>query len=147
MNNFRDLTHKMFSCFLLVGCLDYLNEWLQHTLFLNEFEWITLAKVPEWDEIDKTARMMIDKGFFNLESHQQLFHVCTFLKAYMTDAKITEFNDTKTPIAERWTDFFKSSKDKINCEPLIQIVSYILAIPGYHSNCFYDFFLNTLFYV
>lgn len=131
----------------LVGCLDYLNEWLQHTLFLKDFEWIALAKSLEWNEIDKTSRNLIDKGFFKLESHQPLFHVFTFLKAYMTDAKISEFNDTKTPIAKRWIDFFKSAKDKINCEPLIQIVSYVLAIPGHYSKCFYKFFVNTLFYV
>lgn len=118
----------------LVGCLDYLSEWLQHAVFLGEFSWIALERAPEWKDIDKTARSLIDKEFFKLEDHQRLFHVQTFLRAYMTDAKIAEYTSMKTPIAERWIDFFKNAKDKIDCGPLIRIVSYILTIPGKDPN-------------
>lgn len=117
-----------------------MREWLQHAQVLNEFSWIALDKTPEWEDIDKTARKLIDQGFFKLENHQKLFHVQTFLRAYMTETKIAEYKEMKTPIAERWVDFFKNAKDKINCEPLIQIVAYILAIPGIFPDYFCSYF-------
>lgn len=93
--------------------MEYLHEWLQHTQFLNDFGWISLDKVPDWNEIDKTARDLIQKGFFAIENHQRLFHAASFLKAYLTQSKIDELNALKTPIASRWIEFFNSTKDKI----------------------------------
>lgn len=110
--------------------MEYLDEWLQHAQFLDDYSWIGLNKVPEWTDIDKTSRDLISKGFFSADEHQHLFHASTFLKAYMTKSKIDEFNALKTPIANRWTEFFINVKDKVKCEPLIRIVSYILTIPG-----------------
>lgn len=72
--------------FIIVGCLEYLHDWLQHTQLFNDFGWITLNTVPEWNDIDKTARDLIQKGFLPVEKHQPLFHASTFLKAYMTQS-------------------------------------------------------------
>lgn len=108
-----------------------MNDWLQHARLLNDFSWIALAAPPVWNDIDKTARALVEKGVFQAENHQKLFHAFGYLKAYVNEAKITEFDATKMSISDRWVDFFrKCDKDNINVEELDRIVSYVMAIPG-----------------
>lgn len=113
------------------SCSEYLILWLQHADFLAEFNWIALNKTPEWDEINKTARLLIEKGLFAKEQHQKLFHNVGVLKASMHNDQILEYSKQKLSIVDRWVHFFnKCAKENYDCEALITIVSYVLTIPG-----------------
>lgn len=111
-------------------CLDYLKLWLQHTQFLKEFHWITLDKPIKWTDVNKTALLLIDKGFFKSENHQKLFHAYGFFKRYANEIKIAEYEKEKMKISDRWRDVFAALKKEVDCEPLIDLVSFVLTIPG-----------------
>lgn len=108
-----------------------MEDWLKHTAFFKQFDWITLEKVPEWKDIDTTARTLIQEGFFERESHQALFHCFDVLKQYLTDDVIlkhkTDKKNFKT-IVQRWDHFFKHATEDVT--PLATIVAYILTLPG-----------------
>lgn len=119
------------KCNSIDDCLEYLDEWMQHVQFLKQFEWILLDKPPVWDEIDKSARALIEKGIFPAENHQRLFHNFGILRANMNDAQIAENKHEKLSIGDRWVKFFKKcANEDYNCNELIRIVSYVLTIPG-----------------
>lgn len=104
---------------------------MQHLQFLRQFEWISLKKTPEWNEIDKSARVLIDKGIFPAEQHQRLFHNFGILSANMNEFQIAENNKEKLKIGDRWVKFFKKcAGEGYNCDPLIRLVSYVLSIAG-----------------
>lgn len=107
--------------------------WMQHTEIFKQFEWISLEKVPDWTDIDTTARFLIQEGFFERDQHQTLFHSFELLKKYLTDDVISKHKNrtkgNKIPIDQRWNGFFKSTDDE-DVAPLSKIVSYILTIPG-----------------
>lgn len=120
-----------YDFFYTESCSEYLTLWLQHVQFLKEFNWFSLDNTPEWSEIDKTARLLIEKGFFAKEKHQKLFHNFGMLKACMHNDQILEYSKRKLSIVDRWVDFFKKcAKEYYDCEPLITIASYVLTIPG-----------------
>lgn len=111
--------------------MEYLDEWMQHLRFLKQFEWMSLSKPPVWDEIDKSARYLIEKGIFPAEKLQQLFHNYGILSANINNVKIAEHNEKKLTVGERWVDFFKKcSEEDYNCDAMIRIVCYVLSIPG-----------------
>lgn len=119
----------------LESCLDYLVPWLKHTERLAEFNWILLDCVPKWNDIDKSSRILMEKGMFDSQNHQSLFHTYDTLKNYMNEEKIAEFKNqkSKTPksIATIWVEFFKAMENlSIDVTPLAQIVSYALSIAG-----------------
>lgn len=121
------------SCFFLCteNCAEYLTLWLQHVQFLKEFNWISLDNSPEWNDIDKTARLMMEKGLFAKEDHQKLFHNFGILEATMNKDQILKYTNRKLSIVDRWVDFFsKCADENYDCGPLITIVSYVLTIPG-----------------
>lgn len=68
---------------------------MQHVQFLKQFEWISLDRPPVWDDIDKSARILIEKGIFPAEKHQRLFHNCGILSANMNAAQIREIKEKK----------------------------------------------------
>lgn len=122
-------------CFSIIfhteNCSEYLVLWLQHVQFLKEFNWVSLDKTPEWSQIDKVARQMVEKGLFEKDQHQQLFHNFGVLEASMNKDQLNDYCERKVSIVDRWVEFFKKcDKENYNCKPLIRIVSYVLTIPG-----------------
>lgn len=117
---------------------------MQHLRFLKQFEWISLNKPPVWEKIDKSVRVLIEKGIFSAEKHQQLLHNFGILSANMNTVKIAENNEKKLSIGQRWVDFFKKCKEQdYNCDALIHLVSYILSIPG-KTNYLFTLDINIL---
>lgn len=134
MKNRKKIFILVFFQFL-ESCLDYLVPWMKHTEKLADFNWISLDCVPKWSEIDKSSRILMEKGMFDSQNHQSLFHTFDTLKNYMDEEKIAEFKNqkSKTPksIATVWVEFFKAMKNlAIDVTPLERIVSYALSIPG-----------------
>lgn len=74
---------------------------MQHLQFLKQFGWILLDKPPVWDEIDKSARGLIEKGIFPREKHQQLFHNYGILSANINDAQIAQNKEMNLTVSER----------------------------------------------
>lgn len=113
--------------------MEYMDVWMQHSGLFKQFEWISLEEVPDWKDVDTTARLLIQEGFFDREQHQALFHSFDHLKKYLTDDVITKHKDrskeNKTTVEQRWNIFFKSTNDD-DVAPLAKIVAYILTIPG-----------------
>lgn len=104
---------------------------MQNLRFLQQFEWMSLNKPLVWDEINKSAHHLIERGIFPAEKHVQLLHNYGILNANVNNVKIAEYNEKKLTIGERWVDFFKKcSEQDYNCDALIHIVSYVLSIPG-----------------
>lgn len=118
---------------------------MQHVQFLKQFEWILLDKPPVWDEIDQSARILIEKDIFPAENHQRLFHNYGILRAIMNDAQIAENEREKLSIGDRWVKFFKKcAKEDHNCNELIRIVSNVLTIPGIEKEMFKNTFDSSL---
>lgn len=90
-----------------VGCLEYLEEWLQHVQFLKRFSWISLNETPEWVDVDRTARLLIEKRIFQKDQHQELFHAYGYMKANMNEAQIADYKKRNVTVSERWVEFFK----------------------------------------
>lgn len=59
--------------------MDYLEEWLKPTEKLAEFNWILLESIPQWKDIDKSSRILIEKEMFDTQKHQKLFHAFNYL--------------------------------------------------------------------
>lgn len=104
---------------------------------MSDFNWVLLNNVPEWNDIDKSCRILIEKGMFDSQKHQQLFHNFDYLKKYMDEERINQFKvkNSKTnkpmPIADRWVEFFNAMENlAVDCSPLAEIVSYALSMPG-----------------
>lgn len=125
---------QIFSFFEYIsidGCLEYLDLWMQHVQFLKQFEWVSLDRPLVWTEIDQSARVLIEKGIFPAEKHQQLFHNFGILNANVNEVQIAENKANKLKTGERWVNFFKKCDEQnYKCDALIQLVSYILSIPG-----------------
>lgn len=127
----------MYFLRFLENCLDYLNKWTKPTEKLAEFNWVLLDEIPRWTQIDKSCRTLIEKGLFDSQKHQRLFHSFDCLQKYMDDEKIKQFQtkNAKTnkpmPIADRWIEFFTAMDSlSMDCTALAEIVSYALSIPG-----------------
>lgn len=104
---------------------------MANTEKLAEFNWILLESAPKWIDIDKTSRILIEKGFFDSQKHQQLFHSFDYLKQYMNDERIDDFKKQSKPVVERWVEFFNAMKSlAVDYTPLDKLVSYVLTIPG-----------------
>lgn len=138
----------LFSVEFLESCLDYLGTWMQNTKHLAAFDWVLLQKIPEWNDIDKCCRILIEKGLFDVQKHQKLFHAFDYLKNYMDQEKIdqirNEKNDKKIKkkkfIATYWAEFFTAMENSsIDCTPLDEIVSYALSISGNLLSSLRDF--------
>lgn len=111
---------------------------MKHTKKLAEFNWVLLESVPKWNDVDKSSRILIEKGMFDSEKHQKLFHAFGFLEKYMDEGRINGIvqlenkkNEKPKSIEKHWVDFFNAMDNLgIDCTPLDEIVSYALAIPG-----------------
>lgn len=90
----------------LQNCLEYLDEWTKQMQFVKQFDWILLNEPVEWDDLNKTARMLMEKKIFPEEMHQQLCNNFGILKASVNQAQIIDFNDMKLTVSERWLHFF-----------------------------------------
>lgn len=90
-----------------------------------------METTPQWKDIDISSRILIEKEMFDQQKHQKLFHAFDYLKDYMDDERIKEYNRKSKPVVERWVAFFNHMHDLgIDCTPLDEIVSYVLTIPG-----------------
>lgn len=81
-------------------------------------------------DIDCTARLLTEKGFFNENDHQKLFNCFDYLKQYCDDDKLNAWKQTKSTTEQRWVEFFTQMNENHDCDQLIQLVSYALGIPG-----------------
>lgn len=114
---------------------------MKHTEKLAEFSWVLLETVPKWNDVDKSSRVLIEKGMFDSNKHQKLFHAFGFLEKYMDEDRIKEIvqhkvkklkrNEKRKSIAMYWVDFFEAmEKLAVDYTPLDELVSYALSNPG-----------------
>lgn len=89
-----------------------------------------MKKCPKWEDIDHTARSLIEKRFFDENDHQKLFNCYDYLKQYCDEDKLNSWTQNKSTTEQRWVEFFTHMNENFDCDPLIQLVSYALAIPG-----------------
>lgn len=109
-------------------CIEYTDGWLENCKQLLDFDWVNLNECPTWDNVNRTAHYLIEKGLFSEDKHQTLFNRFDYLKNYCTEEKIKEWK--KTSVEERWVDFFTYMNDVCECESIELLVSYALTIPG-----------------
>lgn len=105
--------------------------------FVKQFDWIALDKPVEWNDLNKTAGLLMEKGIFPAEMHAKLCSNYGVLNANVNAAQIAEYKEKKLTVSERWVGFFKKcAKEGFDYKPLAIIVSYILTIPGNFIYCY-----------
>ncbi|KAF2896975.1 hypothetical protein ILUMI_09199 [Ignelater luminosus] len=71
------------------------------------FEWTDLNQCVEWENVQKTLKLISEHFTANDIDESALFGEITLIKNYATEQKIKEWQEMKTLIDLRWVEIFK----------------------------------------
>lgn len=100
--------------------------------FFSLLAWVALDHPPEWAVIEVSAKFIATKGRFDMMANDtELCDQVTALKKYVTTDKIQEWEENEVSTDKRWVEcFHRLAKLKIPYDHILNIVSYILCLPG-----------------
>lgn len=113
------------------NCLDYLNLWSAQFKEINCFEWTELKNVPEWNAVQSCISFMSERFPTHIIDENLLFDEVTYLKKYVTDEKITGWDNRNVPLELKWLEVFNFFKEQhIPFRNILKAVEFSLCLPG-----------------
>lgn len=127
-----NVAEKMKNAFVEVykNCLVYLDKWTGHYDELKVFQWMTLDKLPKWDDVAGCLEYLDEKGVKVNESllFDQVSNLSSFLES---NGDGEDFR--KLHAVHKWTKYFQSVVPSA-CSELLKIAQYFFAIPSQNAN-------------
>lgn len=113
-------------CLNLDTSIDYLKRWTAQFSAVKSFNWALLNDVPQWVQIENTYKNSLDKrAFTDKDSDVALFDQFGFLMKFLTDEKVQQWKQNKTPFDLRWVEIFKHfDKNNVAYQLLANMVQY-----------------------
>ena len=112
-------------------CIDYLSLWLENFNVVSAFNWVLLKEMPQWNDIE-TAFTHINNSFDQWKIDETtLYDEYVLLKKFITDEKITHWNQVNAASSDRWVEVFVHfEKQLLPLNQLSLIVQFTLALPA-----------------
>lgn len=92
-----------------------------------------LHKPPQWSEVEKSMDFLGEQRHLDLSGNLSLkiFEQFNYVKQYITDSQIEDWNKQSKSTDERWVDCFEKLQTRdVPFKEFSAILEYIFCIPG-----------------
>lgn len=109
--------------------IDYLEQWTEPMGNYNNFAWMILNEVPQWNQVQETISYLNEKGIvLNDSIYEEVMYLISFIESEMSD----EWKDKN--MQDKWLYFFKKTEERERKENLLKICQYLFSIPGHNAH-------------
>ena len=129
MNDSKKLKHQINRFY--DTSIKYLSSWIKSTDGMNNFEWIELFSVPNFESIRSSIEFLKTK-FYNIPKINEDSLLDEFSLIQPIISKNVEYwNENKLDCDNRWTQVFSFLHTKnINVENFYMLIQLVLCLPG-----------------
>ena len=114
--------------YLFVACLEYLDKWMKPMEDFCCFKWMTLDKIPDWNEVESSIQYLISRDV--PINDVKCFDQFSNLKCFIKNNKELD----KLMAHQKWTKYFENAKN-IECySELLKVAQFFFAVSPHNAN-------------